>query len=625
MPLDSTPDTAENIIKFDGTPGRAAMLNYSVPLPGHVTGRRAVLLDLGLAAGDWSAFAKNAGISIPAAIALKKVSEGQYTYDTGKAISVWLEHARASGVPGDQLDLVRKHRSRLEASFTGPAAAVTELDESPAEGGLRRQPARRAPRISYMIRGGRGFGEAPPELTPDPDGFEPEIIDLLDQYLLGLERGQILLPKGTFGGNVTVTGSLAPPQTPTPAPAQPVLMLIEVYGVSSFLGDYGLGRTVKTFTLLPGEATSISLKTWRSSEAKVAEASSIIDSFQRTAADKFRNSVQRETTDRDLVEVTESGTPGAPSPTSPPFRLDSIGIDLLFGAVKVDASGGYGTETHTTRDDFSKIVCDQVQEHANEASSKRETSVTSSSEWSEKTGEESATERTIKNVNLRRVLNFVFRELNQEYITKVHLKEVRVGFSNGKPFSYREVPLSRLRKLLQEVLVPGMVDQVAQQILKQVAVVFDVDDDPVMVLETVTMSANGLDWTSAGAQLAGNQYPPPTDTMFYRFRRGILGDQDTSPNPVEGVILDATRVTLRTDSVIVEALLGQADALDEYAMEMQRAEAEAKTLANEREKLAQEALTGISDAEERAEAFAAMFPADNEALKLELVNTNGSS
>jgi len=41
----------------------------------------------------------------------------------------------------------------------------------------------------------------------------------------------------------------------------PRIMLVESYELSTHLGNYGAGRTLSTFTLLPGEKTTISIKT----------------------------------------------------------------------------------------------------------------------------------------------------------------------------------------------------------------------------------------------------------------------------------------------------------------------------------------------------------------------------
>ena len=64
---------------------------------------------------------------------------------------------------------------------------------------------------------------------------------------------------------------------------------------------------------------------------------------------------------------------------------------------------------------------------------------------------------------------------------------------------------------------------------------------------------------------------------------------------------------MQTDSVVVEALLGEADALDSYAMTSQRAEAEEKWLENRRLELAIDALEKITEPKARAAAYAQMF------------------
>jgi hypothetical protein len=399
----------------------------------------------------------------------------------------------------------------------------------------------------------------------------------------------VLAPVATWGGGITST------RLYVDGDARPSLYLVEVYGVSSFLGDYGLGRTVRTFTLLPGEGTTIRLRTWTSSDETIKEASSIIDSQQRTAADRFKTQVLKENTDKRTQASKES------------WHVEAeASVSWGFGSASV--SGGAAGEYQSGREEFGKQLKDAVREHANEASAKRELMVTSSSEQSVKTQDEEATERTIRNVNMRRTLNFVFRELNQEYATKVHLKEVRVGFSNGLPDTWREVAISGLRGLLQEVVVPAKVDAVAQAVLKLVGVVFDRADQPVPTLEVFTMGDDGMTWSKAPAALVDGAFPPPSETRFYRFKRGPLG-QDEQANPVDGVLMQEASVVLRTDSVVVEALLGEADALDEYALRSQYVDVDGKALVNDRERLAHQLLNAIPDPLARAEAFAKMFNA----------------
>jgi hypothetical protein len=93
---------------------------------------------------------------------------------------------------------------------------------------------------------------------------------------------------------------------------------------------------------------------------------------------------------------------------------------------------------------------------------------------------------------------------------------------------------------------------------------------------------------------------PPLDMrFFYRFKRGdknrhfAIGQEDEE-HPVEGVLLRQREVTLRTDSIVVEALLGVNDALDQYSQDLQIETIRGQRLANDREALAQQ-LVNIGD------------------------------
>ena len=68
-----------------------------------------------------------------------------------------------------------------------------------------------------------------------------------------------------------------------------------------FLGNYGAGRIIKTFTLLPGEATKISIKTYTKTEAQQKSSSSILDSFTEESSQDFESSVQQEQSNKEEI------------------------------------------------------------------------------------------------------------------------------------------------------------------------------------------------------------------------------------------------------------------------------------------------------------------------------------
>jgi hypothetical protein len=407
----------------------------------------------------------------------------------------------------------------------------------------------------------------------------------------------IHLPTPTWGGGGSST-TIDVEEAATPA-----LFLVQVIGISAFLGEYGLGKTVKTFTLLPGETTTISTRTWRATEESVTLASSIIDSYTESAADRFAETVMTETTDTSTQEQTENWHAEAE-------------VKGSFGFGSASVSGGGGGEYSSSTEEFAKAVDEAVSEHSAESSAHRENTVTSNSERSESTEDEEVIERTITNINVGRVLNFTFRELNQAYLTRTHLKEVRIAFSNGNAGSWREEPVSNMRKLIAELIDPAHVDAVCQDLLRTIAVTFDKDGLPVPVLDQVVLSNCGRTATVRDATPSAKcQYAAPTadGTLYYRFKRGPLGQDPADPFRVEGVLLKERSVVMSTDSVVVESLLGVNSALDSYSTALQNEAIREKKLANDRSQLAH-AIVTAKDAEAAAVYAQVYAPGDDEGV-----------
>lgn len=591
MPLKEDPASADNIIVFDGVASVAATLNYSVPLPGRFRNRRIIELAGLIAASDLKISSKAAIISLEDAGYDKK----RGTVDEAKARAFYIRMARAAGVRGDGVAL-------FESTTPQAQAYTTELGSAPLG----------APRPDT------------PELPPIPPRpqldtkIQAELGKLNNGYFhfrQALKEARLECPTADTNGNLSGNAGADLQAIPTPR-----LFAIEYYELSSFLGDYGLGRTVRTYSLFPGEQVAIRLRTWRSSEEKRSSSSTIFDSFDEEVNNRFVGEVKSETTDRQTQAKDESWHAEAK-------------VNATWGWGSAEVSGGGGGQYQSGRDQFASAVNQATQEHARTASSKRDTTVTSSNENTNKIENEESIEREIKNVNLRRVLNFVFRELNQEYLTKLALVDIKIGFSNGLSGSWREVPLSQLRPMLQEVVKATSVNQIAQRVLGLVGTVFDCEDAPHTVLEKVDFNTTGSDYVSRPAiatRDANGNFAPPTETMMYRFRRGAIGPTylagHTFATPlsarhakfqVPGIIMKQDAVTLKTDSVVVEALLGQADALDPYAMISQKADAEAKQLANEREDLINKALSGIASGKERLDSYAKVV-AQPQSLKVDL-------
>jgi hypothetical protein len=287
-------------------------------------------------------------------------------FDEAKAKAYFLERVEGLGLGVS--------RAKLAIALQEKGSATPRARNLYAEGGG-------VPTTASFGSTSDATGEADTS-TVNVDPKVEQIVGSYGAFFHHLGYGSMMSPTRAFGGDVEL--EVTPALNPTPA-----LFLVEVYGVSSFLGDYGLGRTIRTFTLLPGEETMISVKTWRSTSTKESEASSIIDSFQSKAAEKFRSALQRETTDK------QSDSNNHMWKVEADYHGD-------FGVHKVNVAAEGSGDYHASREQFARQTGEAVQEHANEANAARELKVTSNSEVEVKTGEETVIQRTIKNINLRR-------------------------------------------------------------------------------------------------------------------------------------------------------------------------------------------------------------------------------
>lgn len=351
----------------------------------------------------------------------------------------------------------------------------------------------------------------------------------------------------------TVTAASQQP----PVPILHRLLLVEDMRLSSFLGAYGAGRTIKTFSLLPGERTKISIKTYLRTATDAKRASSILDSFTEESATDFQTTMENEQSSKNLVEESSNYKVGA-----------EANAHWGWGSAKVSAEASGGT--NAAREELAKNIATATQKHAARASSKRDVQVNTSFEVKEEAGEETSIERQIENINLSRTLNFVFRQMNQEFISLLHLVDVRIGYfrvdavpGQAEPVTtYREATLPQLDGLLAEVIVPAHREEVRDTILHQLQHVFDYQDGHHCLVETKTMTDD------SGAELPNSSYLRIRKDLVSRYEDPATGTQVSVP----GVILAVVKNVLRTDGVIVEALLGQGDALDEYAQRLQQLE-----------------------------------------------------
>ncbi|WP_153799685.1 hypothetical protein [Foetidibacter luteolus] len=244
---------------------------------------------------------------------------------------------------------------------------------------------------------------------------------------------------------------------------EPQLLILEKYKLSTFCGAYGAGKTINTFSLLPGEKTKLSVKTYLRTEETRKEAASILDSYTDENAEEFEDSIISEDNSKTNSEVHGE--------LSAEIEGEyNSGVARVKG--KVNAKGG----TSSSREEFAKNVQNATSKNANKASTKRESQINTSSESSISSGQESDIVREIENINVSRTVNFIFRQMNQEYITILHMTDIRVGFFNGESGSVDIYTLPELDDLLEKYILLDKREVVRKYISNEISSILDYND-----------------------------------------------------------------------------------------------------------------------------------------------------
>ncbi|HWN67235.1 MAG TPA: Ig-like domain-containing protein [Haliangium sp.] len=372
------------------------------------------------------------------------------------------------------------------------------------------------------------------------------------------------------------------------------IILVESCRLSSYLGNYGAGRTLSTFSLLPGEKTKLSVKTFTKTETAAKNASSILDSYSDESAADFETSMGKEQANKTSYDESSK------------YSVDGE-ADASWGwgsaSVKAGVSGG----TNATREEFAKNTANTTQKHVSKASARRDVQINTSYEVNSATGEETAVERVIENVNVSRTLNFVFRQMNQEFITLLHLVDVRLGFfkvveieGEEEPrYIYREFTLPEIDTLLEDVLVEKHRAEVKAAIVHQLSNIFDYQGERHAFVE----------WREIPEEGDPSRYLRMRKDLVSAYKDAATGTEIKIP----GIILSASKYVLRTEGIVVDALLGEGEALDAYSIGLQETTVREKKLANdkaeaevERARLAMRIIQNKDT--EAAKLFAQLYP-----------------
>lgn len=433
---------------------------------------------------------------------------------------------------GDRDQLSSSVETALKSGFSSPS--------------LMPNAVLKTPRLRMVVRDNPGtFIESDVPITPALRSLQ--IDDVVEQ----IQSGRQLSLYKTMGGRLNYR------YTAEPSVAEPRLLLVETYRLSSFLGQYGAGRTIKTFSLLPGERTTISVNTYKKTSASSTSASSILDSYTEESAEEFESTVSAEQSSQENEDKSFNYYADAEASAS-------------WGWGSANVSGGVSGSTNSSREEFAKNVSSATEKSAASSSAKRDVQIETGFETTEETGEETAIQRELENINVSRTLNFVFRQMNQEFITLLHLVDVRIAFFNGFAETRKEVPLSELDSLLEDVIAqPGARRNIKNDIIGALQSIKDYKDETQEFVERVQFrERNGR------------------TVSYYRVKRDHTSTYTDAATMTEitvpGVILSANKLVLRTDGVIVEALMGQGSALDDYSQGLQDEAVRRRRLENDR-------------------------------------------
>lgn len=420
---------------------------------------------------------------------------------------------------------------------------------------------------------------------------------------------------------------------------KPRLMLLYTYALTTFPDEYGAGRIVSTFSLLPNEKTKITMRTWKTSEVVSKQASSTFDSYNVDTYNELESSIQNEITNRDLFKESIE------------WRLPEYSAEIsVIGVFSAGASIKGGPEKSTEREIENSVKNMQkaLSKYTASVSSKRSIEIKTSFETKVTAGEENLIERELENVNAGRVLNFVFRQLQQNYLTYIHLVDVKVAFVYTDPDFpnyplYSEYNLPDLEDFLESHLNEigsedntkkkvNPRDEVRKWIVGELGRINDYKNRPLDIIECIDVTSGKTkpldDYLDRSKRLDADgkqklQLRIVKEKYYQNENPNNKESGDNNDNKkrppyyekyvVDGIILAKTEQIMPTDSVIVEALLGQSEALDKYSIESRRAVVDLKRTEIDKMNLAEEVVR--EEEEKKADIFEKVYPPPKTIIK----------
>jgi hypothetical protein len=321
------------------------------------------------------------------------------------------------------------------------------------------------------------------------------------------------------------------------------------------------GKAVSNISLLPGEKMTISVKTYKNNSFTRVYSENVLDSFGTSSAAEMENLVEEENSTATVKTSTIGKTTGLSLSTG--SALSSLMGNFNFNKTKNKTS---------SRSANTRQLNKALSKHVETSNSNRQITVNTTTTESITEGQETVTTRQLENPNKSRTLNFICRQLQQEYISLTYLANVRIAFSNGYVESLKVVELEELDSLLDAVINEADQYVVKQQLLKHYCSIQNWRNDEIPFVEKVVRQIGECILDAGPAELE----------TYYRKRRDckdtyVYGGRNFT---VDGPILAAERHVLHTDAVITDCILGNGEALDCFNQKAEDAATISESLKN---------------------------------------------
>ena len=347
--------------------------------------------------------------------------------------------------------------------------------------------------------------------------------------------------------------------------------VVDIYNLSLFYGRYGLGRTINTFTLLPGESTEIEITSSRTSSTSNEKKTNVFEKVDSSSKSELEKSIESENSRSSTDSSSQSASASVPA-----------GYSGWGASVSATVSGS--TSKSSSRSDMARSVSGAVSNQANEYSSERSVEANTTTTSAVEDNSTNTLKRKLENLNNNRTLNFVFRQLNQEFISVLHLVDIRIGFF-GADDTYGDVGIDGIKSFIERFVSEEEVDKVYKKMIRDIRFVDDYKDNRVDVLlkkdapdfnkrfETVKLDETDEEKKADPKYTTPNDFGPTDAESIITFSKRLTQDFPIADgiNPIKdikGVIIRADRYVVKTDDVATEAIVGEGDALDEYGLSL---------------------------------------------------------